>query len=501
MAIFNLNTGEITESSGYPLSNNTHLTDILFSLKDNEDRYISPRFIRDSLLSIWSSVPFKETFITSSMSYIGIDSVDPYNRDIKKRILLGKRSFSGINNYIPSHDIMNDRLLIGASSSDIFFFNTKSDHIVNNTTKISILSGKTLQNYIKSPYIQSQYVSGLSASLSMDVVANGEINISSSYSKLCINNMILPNISNVIGSMSENKTFFYKNGKVVLDEIKFPNTSIIGTQSNILNIIGSNVNINGYGLEFTSIYNGLVYHTPKKVGGIEAGTSFSHVSISDVLRRMIYNYLPPYSTIKIDNNYVEVGTIPSPIINFNIYKRTNNINSIELLNMIPGILSDISSPNYVTRSGSAIGIILSPPISESKTHFIIKINDGVSTATSSTFIKGIYPYFYGFNNNTLTQSDLISLTKSVESLGDKVVHINITQEMINSGNNWFYFIYDYNYPQLNNIIDDDSNIISSLYSDRTFISPNGLWSTKSFRVYRWQILTPISTSKKFEFKY
>lgn len=499
MAIFNINTGEITESSGYPLNNNTHLTDILSNLKDNNDRFISPRFIRDSLLSLWSSIPFKETYITSSMSYIGVDSIDPSDRDIKKRILLGKRSFSGTNSYISSHDIMNSQLLIGTSSSDIFLFNTKSDHILNSTTKISILSGKTLQNHIKSPYLQSQYIYGLSPSLSMDIVANGEININSK--KLIINNLILPTTIEVIGSMSENKTFFYNNGKITLGEIKFPNSSIIGTSSETINIVGSSTNINGYPLELTSLYNGMIYHTPKKIGGIEAGTSFSNVSISDVLRRMIYHYLPPYSAISIDKNYVEVGTIPSPIINFKVFKRTNNIGNIELLNMIPGIYPGTSSSNHVVISGSARGIISSPPISENMTHFIIKVNDGINTATSSTFIKGIYPYFYGFNNNLLTQSDLINLTRNVDNLGDKLIHINITQEMINSGNNWFYFIYDNNYPLLDKVVDDNNNVITTLYSDRTFISPNGLWTTKSFKVYRWQILTPITTSKIFEFKY
>ncbi len=503
MAVFNLNTGEITESTSYTLSNSTYFDNILFTLKDNDDKIISPRYLRDSFLSLWSSTPFKETFATgSTISYIGIDSIDPSDRDIKRRVFIGKRSFSGTNSYIPSHDIMNPTLLIGASSSDIFLFNTKSDHVINTTTKIAILAGKISSNYIKAPYIQSQYVSGASPSLSIDFVAiDGLVDIRSNYDDLTINNIIMPSILETMGSASNNTTFFYDNGKLILDQIRFPNTSTIGTSSESLNIIGSEVNLNGYPLEFTSIYDGLTFYTPKQIGGIKSGSTFNHVSISDMLRRIIYPYLPPYVTIEIDNNYAEIGTTPSPNISFKIYKKTNSTNTAGLINMIPGTYPGITSSDHVVREGTAKGLIFSPPINSNQTNFTISVGDDVQIATASTFIKGIYPYFYGTSDSLLTQSDLVGLTKKVEYLSDKLISIEVTQDMIDSGNNWFYFIYDNDYPNLVSIEDENNNIISFTSSNRTFISPNGLWTTKSFKVYKWEVLTPISPSLNYDFKY
>jgi hypothetical protein len=220
-----------------------------------------------------------------------------------------------------------------------------------------------------------------------------------------------------------------------------------------------------------------------------------------MLRRIIYTYLPPYVTIEIDSNYAEVGTTPSPIITFKIYKRTENTRTAGLINMIPGTYPAIIDTDHTVREGSARGLIFSPPITTNQTNFMISVGDGNQIATASTFIKGIYPYFYGLNNSLITQSDLVSFTKKVEYLSDKIISIEVTQDMIDVGNNWFYFIYDYDYPDLVSIEDENSNIISFTSSNRTFISPDGLWTTKSFKIYKWEILTPISPSLNYDFKY
>ena len=496
MAIFNLNTGQFTEATSYPLDD-TNISLILDNLKDNEDRLVSPKDIRDSILSLWSGIPFKETFTGtgSSYSYIAVDSSNPSDKDIKRRIFIGKRAFSGTYSYIPSHDIMNEDLLIGASSSDIFLFNTKSDQVINTTTKIMILSGKNSQSYNRSPYIQSQYVSNTS-SLSLDFVSTGDLRIASNYADSSINSVLFPKIVENIASASNNSTFFYNNGRIVWDQIKFPNTSLLGTSSETINIVGSEVNVNGYSLELKT-----TYVTPKRLGGVEQGTSFNNVSIVDVLKRVIYTYLPPIVTIGIDNNYAEIGTIPSPIINFKIYKKTNNTQVASLINMIPGTYPAISSNEHLLREGTASGIIFSPPLTSSETTFSISVNDGVSNATASTFIKGIYPYFYGFTSSVINQSDLRTMSKLVEYLGDKSLFIEVDQNMIDNGYNWFHFIYDSSYPDIYEIVDENNNIISFTSSVRTFISPNGLWTTKSFKTYKFEINTVIYPTLKFEFKY
>ena len=184
MATFSINIGQITEATAYPLNDQTYFNDILDTLKDNEDKLIDPKDLRDALLSIWSSIPFKETSTYSiasyNNSYIGIDSSNPSDRDYKKTIFIGKRSYSGTYSYLPSHDIMNSTLL--SSDVDMFLFNTKIDTLSNTITRASILAGKNKNLYSASPFIQSQVISGATQSLSIDFVSkSGQLNITNGY--------------------------------------------------------------------------------------------------------------------------------------------------------------------------------------------------------------------------------------------------------------------------------------------------------------------------------
>ena len=76
---FSFNNGKITEAINYPVQDYLSLTasitvetDLLYSLMDNEEKLINPKSLRNSFLSLWTSVPFKQTFI-GTQSYIGVD--------------------------------------------------------------------------------------------------------------------------------------------------------------------------------------------------------------------------------------------------------------------------------------------------------------------------------------------------------------------------------------------------------------------------------------------
>jgi hypothetical protein len=63
---FSINIGGVTEATSYRLVGGTgpspdYITDILDRLEDNTNKQLTPSSLRDTILTLYSSVPFKET--------------------------------------------------------------------------------------------------------------------------------------------------------------------------------------------------------------------------------------------------------------------------------------------------------------------------------------------------------------------------------------------------------------------------------------------------------
>lgn len=509
MGTFSLNIGLITEVTSSQLHIQDNLDNILVLLEDNDTKLIDPKDLRDAVLSIHSSIPFKQTSTHSiylrsnDNSYIGLDAVDPSDRDIKRKIFIGKRANSGTFSYDGSYDIMSSSLL--SSDVDIFLYNTKLDTLSNNSiTRVSILSGKNNGLYSVAPFIQSELVSGTEESLSLDfLVKVGQLNITNGYSytagTFSINALPWPSISYSGASASDSTTLFWRgttsSGYLSWEQLTLPSMNTIGTSSQDLSILGTPVNVNGYSLELND-----TRYMPISLGGIPMGTTFNNVPIVNVLRRILYPYLGPLCSITIDSNYLEVGPVLiSPILTYTINKRTDNTNAINLSNMIPGVLSPIITPLHAIVTGTASGRIPNDILDSNGVTYSISVSDITSnpnnSSMASTFIKGIYPYFYGIVTNTISQSLLLyNLSSKVEYLGDKIVSVSGTGLD-------FYFMYDSDYPDLAQIIDDYGNDV--LYQFTTSIqarwSTVGRWSSKDYKVYKWSMPTPIPTPVNYKF--
>jgi hypothetical protein len=493
-ASFSINIGLPTESKNYPVEEN--LNYLLSQLYDNEDKFITPISLRDTFLSLWTSVPFKETILSSTYRYIGLDSsrsLYPSGAPLTKKILMGKRSFL-------SNDIMSESLL--SSDFDILFYNTKIDTISNTATKIAFLAGNDFSLFPRAPYIQSEKVSGITqSSLSLDFISmSGDVNLNSGLTGSflisgtnsdgsiyfpTIDEMSYPNPS------IDNKILTWKGptayGKLVWDELRLPTTDYIGTTGSELNIYGNPVNVNEYSLELSD-----TRYVPSIIGDIGLGSTFDNVSISEVLRKMIYEYLPPLSTLLIDYKYAEVGTYPTPVLSYTITKRTLSTETTALSNMIPSSYPSIISNNQIIISGTSSGVVVSP-ISATHTYFSITVSDGTQTSYLTQSILGIYPYFYGFSEQLIINVNaMVGLTKKVEYKGDKIIDI--------SGSGNFYFIYDNSYGLMSSppLI----NGVSAVYSNRVLSSPTGLWSVKEFIVYQWNGVSQIGPpSQNYDFRY
>ena len=504
MGTFSLNIGLITEVSSSPLHIQNNFDNILLLLKDNDTKLIDPKDLRDAVLSIHSSIPFKQTTTHSIYSnsdygsYIGLDAVDPSDRDIKRKIFIGKRSNSGTFSYNGSYDIMNSTLL--SSDVDIFIYNTKLDTIPNTTTKVSLLSGKKSGLYSIAPFIQSQLVSGSEESLSLDFFTNvGQVNITNGYiynsGTISINAIPWPSISQNNTEIVDSTTLFWRgttsSGHLSWEQLTLPIINTLGTSSNSFEIKGNPVNVNGYSLELSDMR-----YMPISLGGIPMGTQFSNVPIVDVLRRILYPYLGPLCSISIDTNYSEVGVYIEPILSYTVSKRTNITSPINLINMNPGQLSPITDTTHVVVNGTASGRIPNNNLDSTGVTYSIIVSDGIKTATASTFIKGIYPYFYGIVSSTVTPQTLLSnLSKKSEYLGNKIVSV--------SGSGNFYFMYDSDYPNLSQIIDDVGQDVTGLFtlSQSTKMSPDGYWTSKTYKIYKWVMPTPITNPVNYQFRY
>lgn len=478
---YSINTGTNIQSTTYNIigATSVDLSSVLLPLHDNINKEISPEVIRNSILTSWSNSVFKETTASQSISYIGIDSGNPSDRDVKNKILIGKRSYSGTYSYLLSDDIMTNDIL--NRSEDVFLFNTKKDSISNFRTRISILSGTNSNLYRNAPYVQSQFINNSSnESISLDIVnETGDINIKSIYGTTSVNNIPFPKIQDSLLLDLNNKTLIMNDdGNMEWKSLSFSSINYVGITGSRIDINGSTVNVNNYSIEFTDNRP-----CPIQIGDIKYGDKFNSVSISDILRRMIYDYSSPGCEINIrppySNGYVEVGTSPIIKLDYKIYKRTLPTETTILYNMIPSIYPPITINNETIISGSATGVIITPIIPGTSS-FSIKVSDGIQSETSTTNVIGIYPYFYGFSTTSLiSTSGLLSLSKLTEPIGDKNIDI------YGVGN--LYFIYDSNYPNLSNIYDESgSTIINNFtYSLVTLSSPTGLWASKQFKVYQW----------------
>lgn len=484
MATFSLNIGTDYEATSYPLVSEYDIQNILDTLIDNESKLITPVKLRDSILSLYSSSAFKLTSSTNSSivserEYIGIDTLNNEQRDLKRIIYFGKRSFSGTFSYSGSHDIMST-FSFSSNNTDIYFFNTKRDTIVNDETKISLLSGTNFNLHKNAPYIKSKIISS-TTSLSLDLVntsSNASINLTSDYGTVSINGINFPTIIDSTNDAFNRKTLKWLDNKVVWDDIEYEQTSIIGTSSENMDIYGDPFYINGFPLSLTDNRS-----IPIPFTDIVVGKTFSNVPISEILKSMIYTYLPPLCSIEILPPYnfgiSEVGTYPTPIIKYTVTKRTLPTNAATLTNMIPGIFASISDEGLTKKTGLSNAVVITP-INTNVTTFQISVNDGTQSVSASASIQGIYPYFYGFSNlSSITTIGLLSLTKAVERKSDKYISL--------SGDGNLYFIYDYSYGTLSNIYDSYGNIVSASFSYEVKVlsSPTGLWASKQFYVYKW----------------
>ncbi len=444
---------------------------VLQDLPDNTQKLISPKDVRDAFLSAWSSSAFKQTINSSSIEYIGLDSGNPQNRDIKQKIYLGKRNYAGT-------DIMSASLL-NSTSTDIYFYNTKPDNsLTQSSTKIAILAGTDSVAHQYAPYLETNYINS-SSSIGLNIVNpsvnGGPVNIFASTGRVAINGILFPTSTETAASASNGKILkyygTYPNGVLRWDN---PSVTIanIGTIGSPTNIYGSPSNVNGYSLEFVD--NSIV---PQTIGGIEIGSSFSAGSfagqnwpLSEVIRKLLYPYVPPAlsltMTIPSGGLYAEVGIQQSATFSYSLTRYSEDIYGYQIN---PGILP-LSSYSGIAGTG-VVGVTNSNIVSNSigTQSYVLVARDNNTLLTFSysatASIGYVSPIYYGFSTTLLDVITTIptSLSNVINGLSQSKIVTKITSgDTISAnyvGSGYIYFLIPASYGSLSMIKDHNGFII------------------------------------------
>ena len=525
-ATFSINIGQLTEST-----RKADIFSVLNDIPDNTQKLISPRDVRDAFLSTWANTPFKVTTpntLGDTFEYIGLDSSNPSNRDIKQKILIGKRSFGGL-------DIMNSTLLNSSNNADIFLFNTKSDSESQDSTKISILAGTNSGLYFYAPYIES-IVSATGTSIDLNIInpaLDGAINLLSTTGRVSINTILFPTVAETSASASNGKILRYygnyPNGYLRWVEPTITYTDI-GNPTTPTNIFGSEVNINGYPIEF--IDDNLV---PSDIGGIMQGMSFSENTfwngatfqnwpVTEVLKELLFPYTEPELELSIlnsitNNIYSEVGVTASVILDYSITTfQRNNTESIVDWEIVPNtalvdqVFSDTPG-SVLTGTVSSITFSSTPTIVQ----WTLNVSDAIPNFFSHSITKTlefVYPIFYGYSNTLINDSNtLVSVTNTLYKSINPYPGLSQSIELPYVGNGYFYIIYSNSFGDLKEIKDPNGYVIFDTLINNTLptnqqgftssvFSFTQSYNNSAFRVWRSKQTSSYTQSlNKFKFKF
>lgn len=471
-------------TQSYTFTENKVVTDI----PDNTNKLVYPTSVRNAVISLYDSVPFKENLVDGKY-FIGIDKG---NQNIKNKIYLGKRNYNGTQ--IPNATVL-------ANNLDVIVHNTKSDNSTNQyKTSIAFLTGDSDLTDDVSNTIEAQVVkySNNNRRIDLSFVNNsGDINILSKGpgsndpgSFVMLNGITYSRIQDTDpdmgGSASEGRTLAYMNGVMTWSDLTPTDPGWYGATGTVVPIFGSQTYVNGYTLDFTD-----QSMLPIEIGDLKYGETFKNRSLSFMLERMIYEYLSPTCTIKLVNenmSFAEIGTSPDVQLSYSITKKSNDTKPTALTNMLPNQLPAITGSSK-TVEGTAKGVVITP-FEKTTTVFTITVSDGIKSNSASASISGVYPFFYGFTSSTTINSNLLkTMTKLVDNRSEQ--KIDVYRSGIES-TDVFYFIYDYDYGPLSAAYDPgDTNVpggyeilFSRFQSGEAILSsPDGLWAQKKFRVY------------------
>lgn len=220
--------------------------------------------------------------------------------------------------------------------------------------------------------------------------------------------------------------------------------------------------------------------------GFNPGTD---LTLSEWINATFYPFISATITLASSGVY-QVGTNNTVTLTHNI---TNNSET----NFISGTITQLTPINSVkyswTGGGNKTTSVKFYPISgisdslskTFKSYQIVGNNGSQTTIQSNTVtLTGVYPYLYGFGNETMIEDDLLySLTKSVKNCSSS------TSVSLNSSTlQYYYFAFPATCGDLTSILDQNGFEQFSAFTKSTVgISSSGLdndWNNIPYKIYK-----------------
>lgn len=407
------------------------ISSVLNELPDNTQKLINPHDLRDAIYTSWENIVIKPTSGSASIEYIGIDRDNLY-----EKIFLGKKRISG-------NDVLTSNLL--NSDVDIFLYNTKNDlNLSNQNTRIGFLAGTNTSLFynggtLSIPLIQSKIVTTAGGNvLDLDIINlsyiisgltayGGSVNIYSKDGNVLVNGLIFPTLNQNTAVPIGSVLTYQSGGYLQWGANTTTITSI--SQSGTFSIAANPLIINGYNAMFSSSTP-----TPTTIGGILAGSTFSNVAVTEMLRALLYPYIPP--TLSLSSYTPLVETTSSSItltFSYTITKylasSTVSVSSTPILT--PSVVAaqtflnaSPTSPRTYTGTGSFGPVPVTTPLT-----FTLSVKDQVGTYSVNTVVTPVYPIFYGTttvatSSSTGVQSLLGTFSKIISNNPNQTVTLN-----------------------------------------------------------------------------
>lgn len=519
-----------TYSIGTPPTDALKLQDlntVLGVLPDNTSKLISPKDVRDAVYTLWENIMFKPTSNSGGTEYIGIDKPD-----FQEKILIGKKTVGGA-------PVLTNNLL--STNFDVFFYNTRTEPQADYDTRVAFLAG-TGSNYqagqLSAPYLKSTVVTnpGYSNTLDFEIrnssyysigLTNygGNISVYSDNGYVFLNGVRWPTyVENTVGISQQDYVLKYKwiagQPSAVWEAVATASIQNNLFSTGTVSITGSPVILNGLPINFSSNIP-----TPTTIGGILAGSTFSNVPVTEMIRQILYPYIAPDVTSSLNYQFVEMGDSNTAAnlleFSFTVYKNaTYSISTINytpppanfLVPPAPGIIP-ANIPNglntYIIRPILTTTTFAGTTQSFANYDFNVSLSDTFPTNIGSTSsLSVVIPWYYGTATVSATQSFgvgninnilgnsytptigkltplLTAPALSATSSYNKTVDLS-TAGLISPNQGYIYFGYPANFPDLQTIVDPNGFDVTGSFLKFTIsnvISPNGWWLNKNYKFY------------------
>ena len=512
---YSINPGTGQEAESY-----SDISLILNLLPDNTQKLISPRDVRDAVFSNWENSVIRYTTNSSGTPYIGVA-----RKEIKDIIFIGKKELSGSS-------ILSNSVISANSDVDIFFYNTKSDTSVTQDLKIAFLGGSSQSLHLTPPYLEVSQVVGNTASLDLSLTHNqafgGDFNfIAGANGRISLNNLVFPSQSDLVSMVSSPSASITGDLYLVRSlsgnvELRTPGSgvsNVLGVPGGTTNIYGSTVNLNGFSLEFTDLNPTII-----PIGGIPAGSTFSNVPLSEMIRQLLYPYLAPltalnFTTTIYERNHSSNTNVP---FTYTLTKRSNNVTSSSISGvgtsaftvLSPG--PTIAGSGYLSNSYSGSYTFSSISVSTNTSGvftFSYVATDGTTSYTATQSVKFVYPYFFGFypTSPTFSTGVMNNVVQSLATSGGKLISDYGSQSVGLGGTGYICYCYPYSYGLLSEIYDGNgfllwqSGTTSTSWTYSTvavsIASPTGLWNGP-YRVFTTTSVVSIPLpSQNYQFNF